>query len=588
MVDLLAFASDLNWFEDTFFRNWGTAGAFEIFGSKRWDSMGRPTVAVILAVVAITFLIIERRARRMKLKGVKLWAKPFGIFLMVFGFFTYFDFFNPNVRYHDYYHRHEFYHYYLGAKYSEELGYQHLYECTMIAEIDLGRDASVRKRKIRDLRDNLIKPSLESAVYRDPDSCKKRFSSERWQDFKTDITWFERSAHGDYWEGMQKDHGYNPPPLWTMTGKFFSNMAPAGDTFFKLLACLDISIHIAVLGLFAWAFGWRVAMIGAVFWGINSPASFYWTGGAFLRQDWILFGVAAICCARKRHFYLAGFFMIWAGLLRVFPLAFSACWIFVILWDTWRKRRLDLRFKKVLIGMALALATLVPASNFTTGGGWSTFLHHISLHRSTPLTNQMGLPAMLAHSWEGRMQFLRDEGLDDPFEVWKDTRTERYTALKPLWYAILLGLCLWFAWACLTMRQLWLAPAMMLAIATSVTNSTCYYYAMFLFAIPLARAHPAMGPFMIALAASSRVVLGRFHWIDDSYIALSWLFYIAALYFLWLHSRPLNRKNLQKLLSFLKREGKASEQFALSKTSLNKTSDSPKSDETSAALSEKL
>jgi hypothetical protein len=61
------------------------------------------------ALVAAGLLIIEWRAKRLgeklpdKITKRILWA--FGIV----GFLCYFDFFNPNVRYPDYYHRHEFY-----------------------------------------------------------------------------------------------------------------------------------------------------------------------------------------------------------------------------------------------------------------------------------------------------------------------------------------------------------------------------------------------------------------------------------------------------------------------------------------------
>jgi hypothetical protein len=41
--------------------------------------------------------------------------KRFAIVLTALAFLTYFDFFNPNVRYVHSYHRHEFYHYYLGS-----------------------------------------------------------------------------------------------------------------------------------------------------------------------------------------------------------------------------------------------------------------------------------------------------------------------------------------------------------------------------------------------------------------------------------------------------------------------------------------
>jgi hypothetical protein len=37
--------------------------------------------------------------------------KRVAIVMTALAFLTYFDFFNPNVRYVQYYHRHEFYHY---------------------------------------------------------------------------------------------------------------------------------------------------------------------------------------------------------------------------------------------------------------------------------------------------------------------------------------------------------------------------------------------------------------------------------------------------------------------------------------------
>src|SRR5690606_38988113 len=132
------------------------------------------------------------------------------------------------------------------------------------------------------------------------------FEPERWEQFKADVQWLETTARGKYWANMKKDHGYNPPPVWTMTGKLISSMVPANDASFKLLAALDVLLHVAVLGLFRWAFGWRVTAIASVFWGCNAAANFYWTGGGFLRQDWVFFFVASLCLAKKRHFATSG------------------------------------------------------------------------------------------------------------------------------------------------------------------------------------------------------------------------------------------------------------------------------------------
>ena len=54
---------------------------------------------------------------------------------------------------------------------SKELGYVRLYECSMIAEIELGRGDQIRKRDVRDLRMNLIKPVASTYIVSDPKQC---------------------------------------------------------------------------------------------------------------------------------------------------------------------------------------------------------------------------------------------------------------------------------------------------------------------------------------------------------------------------------------------------------------------------------
>src|SRR5262249_53142039 len=137
-------------------------------------------------------------------------------------------FFNPNTRYPEYYHRHEFFHYYLGSKYFTEIGYTRLYECAAVAEVDLGRGQAVRDRELRDLRIDLIKPMADTYVLSHPEECKRHFTPQRWEQWKKDVDWIYKSAVGEYWDNMQKDHGYNPPPVWTMDGKFFGNLGVAG------------------------------------------------------------------------------------------------------------------------------------------------------------------------------------------------------------------------------------------------------------------------------------------------------------------------------------------------------------------------
>jgi len=497
-------------------------------------------LAIGISLVAAGLLMLEQRAKRVGHPVPERTARRIGIALTVVSFLLYFDFFNPNTRYNNYYHRHEFYHYYLGSKYFTEIGYDHLYTCTAIAEVELGRGAQIRKREIRDLSaKNLIVPTTETYIFDDPGQCKNRFTTERWEAFKKDVTWFEQSSRGEYWENMQKDHGYNPPPVWTMTGKLVSSLVPAGDVAFKLLSLLDIGLQLSAVLLINWAFGWRIMTLATIFWGCNAPAGFYWTGGALLRQDWIFFVIASVCLARKRKFGLSGAALSWASLLRIFPLGLFGGVGLIVIFSWLRTRRLNSDYVRFIAGAAVAVALLVPASVAVTGrGSYRAFAEHIGLHKDTPLTNHMGLETMLVHNWDGRMVFTRDDRLDDPFEAWKSGRTGRKEALRPIFLALNALMLAWLAWALHKTRLLWVGIAMSVPMIPSLSNLTCYYYSIFLAVAVLARQRPALAPAYLALAGASQVLLGRFYWIDDKYTAESYLFFAFGLCVFYAYSRP--------------------------------------------------
>jgi len=530
-------------------------------------------VRVALCLGSALFLLGEVRAWRMNVRYRERTKKRIALVLALLAFGTYFDFGNEKVRYKEYYHRHEFYHYYLGSKYSKELGYTRLYDCTLVAEIENGRKSQVADREFRDLRVNLIKQAKDTYILTEPERCIKRFTPERWVDFKKDIDWFYHSAAGSYWERMQQDHGYNPPPVWTMTGKALAVLHPADDGFFKLLASIDVMFQAGMVALLFWAFGWRVGLTGAVFWGCNAAANFYWTGGAFLRQDWIFLAVASVCLARKRFFFLAGFALMWSALLRVFPAALYGGWVaMVVLYFIERLRGrppadgdkpgllslLHPSHRRLIAGSVTAIALLVPASMAATEGltAYKEFWAHIQVHNKTPLTNHMGLPTILTHTWEGRMRFTRNENLDDAFELWKKGRNDRKDATKYVQYGIFAGLWLWIAWAVRGSFRTWIAPALSLPLVMALTDLTCYYYSVYILAAVLTASRLPIGVALLATGAGSVVLLGKsigyadlgfsgFYYVDDNFTAQSYLFFLFGLLMLWGYSRPFSMQALK-------------------------------------------
>jgi hypothetical protein len=540
---LLRLLGPFDWLFDNFlFRAWPG----RIFVRSTWEGVTN-AMSMGLSLTVSALLMLEHRARRLGAGLPEKQSRRIGVAITALSFFLYFDFFVPNTRYENYYHRHELYHYYLGSKYSAELGYKGLYACTVIAEVELGLASHVRKKKVRNLAgDNFLEVAEGTYIFKDPDRCKRNFSRQRWDAFKSDVAWFEKSARGKYWDDMTIDHGYNPPPVWTMTGKLFSSLSPPSDHFFKVLASLDVMLQLGALLMLNWAFGWRVMTIAAVFFGCNLPANVHWTQGAFLRQDWYFLFMASICLARKRRFGLSGAALAWSSLLRIFPIvAFTGVGL-IAAFHWWRHRTVHRDHLRFAIGAVVAGTLLIGMSIAVTGiNAYPEFISHIRAHKSTPLTNNMGLEMIVAHDWSGRMVFTRDTRLADDMSPWMSHYTERVNAMRPVIIAASLGIFAWTAWALRRIQRLWAGIILSIPLLMSVLCLTCYYYAFF-FAVPaLTTLVPALGPAYLALAAGSQV-LTRFYWIDDQYTAESYLYFVFGLCMLYAVSRPFRLERFKK------------------------------------------
>src|SRR6185295_18227507 len=218
---------------------------------------------------------------------------------------------------------------------------------------------------------------------------------------------------------------YNPPPVWTVRGHFWSNLHPATDGYLKFLASFDILFFIGMFGAIRWAFGWRVFSIAVIFWGCQLPAEYFWTGGAFMRQDWLFFLVLCACLLRKRYYALGGAAFAYSTLLRVFPGLLLAGPIVVMVAYIVKHKRIAGPHLRMMVGGLAATVILVGSSAAIAGWrSYPEFWHHIQVHNHTPLTNNMGLPTLLAHSRAARMEITRNEKHVDAFDDWKQKRRE--------------------------------------------------------------------------------------------------------------------------------------------------------------------
>lgn len=562
-----------------------------------------------IAIVAAAFVFFETHRKGQGRPIAERWKKLVGVTLALVAITAYFN--GYRFGYPKYYHRWDQYHYYMGAKYFPELGYKNLYKCAVVAQDDLGqfsyqldrpfngdthtsRSVDMRgemrdpDKKIRDLPgENLlvpVGPILDNAA-----ECRDAFSKERWEEYKTDVAFYRIVSGKGYWTDMQKDHGFNPPPVWTIAGKFLSDLSPASVTYLQFLASLDILYIIGMFIALWWGFGWRVFAVGAIFWGCQSSAPFYWTGGAFLRQDWLFFSVLSVACLRKRYFKIAGASLVYAGLLRVFPGLVVIGTLVPTIAYVIKHKKMHRDHLQMLVGGTAAAAVLLVVSTAMTQRPNTPFYepyklfyeHTIETHDKTPLTNHMGLRVIVGHKFlelqspglrsaeqaaaaagpnasklaqtfarvkwpialakgqsSGQMQYVRDNKKLDPFEDWKRLRNERYEKYKSLAYALMLGTMVFFVWVVRRMKSLWVAQCLGQIFIILGSQLTCYYYSFMILGAPLIKLRRQIELGLFALAAITQIIWMNSYWNDNKYTLLTIVSLIFCYVMIGFFARP--------------------------------------------------
>lgn len=515
--------------------------------ARPWYRLTRPSanaLKMVLALLGAGLLawtrLLERKGRPHRARALR------DALLLVLGLVGYAGYYNWGgyhfpARVHDY----EFFHYYVGSKYFPELGYTGLYECSCLAEAEQGFRRRVELRTIRDLRRNELVPA--ATVFADSARClrgfTRPFTPERWEAFKKDVAYFRDKVGIVTWEKILKDHGYNPSPVWTLAGAPLARLGPASDALIDGgLSWIDPALVAIAFGFIVWAFGWRVACIAAIFFGTNEPALYFWTGGAFLRQEWFVFAMIGICLLKRGKPTLAGASLAVSTLFRLFPLGFLVGIAMRLLWLLWKERRLDRAGLRVVAGAAITVALLVPLSGLATGGlsAWPSFVRNIEKHESTPLTNDMGLRTLVAFRWETRQKVTYDAGRIDPFEAFREARRAALHGLlgRPLLYLLVAAYLALFFYRVVRREMDWWVPAAFgFGVIPITLEMTCYYFSFLTAAAFLWERKRAIPIALLLLSAASQIVEFQTYYYDMRYTLESAAVVAFVVWATWLYGR---------------------------------------------------
>ena len=238
-------------------------------------------------------------------------------------------------------------HYYLNAKYFDELGYFELYPAVLLAHYEEGEHAKrplpsqIQFQNEEDYYFVQTRDFLGDTA--EHQRIRELFGDQtRWLQFRHDFIYLQREVKGfsaETWVQMLNDHGFNGAPTWVVVAKPMANAVPVESV--KVLGYLDALWLLLAVGLVWWAFDGTAAMFTFVF--LMTTYSMRWPTltWAFGRYDYVALLIIAVCLLKKARHHWAGAATALATSFRVFP----AVWLFGPAfrgaWELIRYRRLN-------------------------------------------------------------------------------------------------------------------------------------------------------------------------------------------------------------------------------------------------------
>ena len=292
----------------------------------------------------------------------------------------------------------EFFHYYLGAKYHAELGYDQLYNATLAAEAAHG--ATRMPTHARDLASGRIVPITQ--LLRDRFLHTAEFTPERWEAFQEDVLFLRTRVPYPQWQQQLRDKGYNATPFWTMLGGLLANRVPITEGAARQgLVLIDVALLLLAFAGVAWAFGPRTALLLLLFLGAHYFMSHNTLRAAFIRLDWLACLVLAPCFLKKGYPVLAGGLLAWATLSRIFPGIFVFGIVVRLLWEILRYRQTHRAAQDCLLGFALTGVLLFGFSVLHAGsiGPWIAFFEKVLAHDSDLSPWRVGFKYVFLGTW---------------------------------------------------------------------------------------------------------------------------------------------------------------------------------------------
>ncbi len=305
--------------------------------------------------------------------------------------------------------------YYINSKYFDELGYHRLYEAMLVAD----REGPGRFGTVRRYRDLVGYYDIFPAnkAYERADEVRGWFSDARWAAFKHDVDWITSQApEKKRWDYFFIDHGYNPPPTWTLVGGTLAELCPVESI--KVITSIDIVLIGLVFVAIGWAFGGWALLLCLVWFTCTFSGRWPILGQSLLRFDWVSALVIGVCMLKRGLHGWAGGLLTYATLNRVFPGVFGIPYVVDMVKGAWQRKQageplLTHTPKQFLIGVSSALVVFGLGAAVIVGpDSYVAAAHNLSLHGSPDSwsSHRVGLGDALVFQFETSNKEINEHG----------------------------------------------------------------------------------------------------------------------------------------------------------------------------------